>query len=141
MIIGCDLGGVVKEMFSNEPILDAIKTIKEFEIFGHEVIFISKCKEGLRENIIKWLKDKELNNKIFFCSEYSEKCDICIKYKVNVMIDDKLQVFKEIPDSIKKFWFCSDYKKINYALKNQTDEFYKVVICKNWIDILKNIYL
>ncbi len=141
MIIGCDIGGVVKDMLSNEAIIDSIKSIKEFETFGHEVIFISKCKDGFRQIIKKWLKDNDLNNSIYFCNEYSEKKDLCIKYKVNVMIDDKLQVFKEIPDSIKKFWFCNDYKKINSALKFQTDEFYKVVICKNWLDVIKNIYL
>ena len=36
-------------------------------------------------------------------------------------IDDKLQVFKEIPDSIHKIWLCADPNKINGAKNiNQT---------------------
>ena len=138
MIIGCDIGGVVKEMTSDSPIENAIETIKELELFGHEIIFISKCKENFRKVIIEWLKINQLDNKIYFCNEYSEKCSLCIKLKTNYMIDDKLQVFRDIPDSIIKIWLCSDEKKILGAHKFQSNEVYKVTICKDWFNI-KNI--
>ena len=48
MIIGCDIGGVVKEMISDDPIYGAIESIKNLEINGHEVIFISKCKKNFQ---------------------------------------------------------------------------------------------
>lgn len=141
MIIGCDIGGVIKEMISNNPIPNAIEGIKELETFGHKVIFISKCKDGYREIISKWLKTNNLKNPVYFCQEYSEKNRLCIENNVDIMIDDKLQVFKNIPDSIKKIWFCDDYRKINGALQFQSDEFYRVIVCKNWIEVLRNVYL
>lgn len=135
MIIGCDIGGVVKEMISDDPIYGAIETIKNLEKNGHEVIFISKCKKNFQQILSAWLKNNNLPNKVYFCEEYSEKCAICINLKVNYMIDDKLQVFKEIPESINKIWLCNDYNKINGAKKYQPDEVNKVNICNNWTEI------
>ena len=137
MIIGCDIGGVVKEMTSDNPIPNSIDTIKKLETLGNQVIFISKCKDNFRIVLTQWLKTNNLNNQVFFCNEYSEKCAICLRLKVNYMIDDKLQVFKEIPDTIKKIWLTSDEKKISGAYKFQPDEVSKVIICSDW----ENIFL
>ncbi len=136
MIIGCDIGGVVKEMTSDSPIENSIQTIKELESKGHKVIFISKCKDNFKQIINQWMKDNSLDkNQIYFCNEYSEKCAICIKLNVNHMIDDKLQVFKDIPDYINKIWLTSDDKKISGAYKFQPDEVSKVKICRDWNEI------
>ncbi len=104
MIIGCDIGGVVKEMNYDNSIKNSIESIKLLEEKGYKIIFISKCGENFQKSIIEWLKQNQLNNKIYFCKEYSQKCALCIENKVNYMIDDKLQVFREIPNSIKKIW-------------------------------------
>ncbi len=135
MIIGCDIGGVVKEMTSDSPIINSIETIKKLEDQGHQIIFISKCKDNFRIVLSQWLKSNNLNNQVFFCNEYSEKCAICIRLKVGYMIDDKLQVFKEIPESIKKIWLTTDEKKISGAYKFQPDEVSKVSICGDWDEI------
>ncbi len=139
MIIGCDIGGVVKEMISDSPIINSIETIKKLEDQGHQIIFISKCKDNFRIVLSQWLKSNNLNNQVFFCNEYSEKCAICIRLKVGYMIDDKLQVFKEIPESIKKIWLTSDEKKISGAYKFQPDEVSKVSICRDWDEIFQII--
>jgi hypothetical protein len=140
MIIGCDIGGVVKDMLSDSPIPKAIETIKELENLGHQVIFISKCKDNFKKIISEWLVKNNLeSNKVFFCNEYSEKCDICLKNNVNYMIDDKLQVFKDIPDLIKKIWLTNDKQKIEGAKKYQPNEIAKVNICKDWNEIVQLI--
>jgi hypothetical protein len=51
------------------------------------------------------------------------------------MIDDKLQVFREIPNTINKIWLCNDLNKINGAYKYQPDEVSKVTICNDWLSI------
>jgi hypothetical protein len=135
MIIGCDIGGVVKEMISDLPISNSIESIRQLEEDGNQVIFISKCGEKFQKIILDWLKQNDLKNKIYFCNEYSEKCAICIGLKVNFMIDDKLQVFREIPTTIKKIWLCDDYKKISGAKKFQPDEVSSVSVCSNWNEI------
>ena len=139
MIIGCDIGGVVKEMISNDPIYNSIETIKKLEELGHKIIFISKCKDNFRQVLTQWLSDNNLPNQVFFCNEYSEKCAICTRLGVNYMIDDKLQVFKEIPNSIKKIWLTSDEKKISGAYKFQPEEVSKVTICNDWEEIFNTI--
>lgn len=135
MIIGCDIGGVVKQMTTDEPVDASIDTIRRLEENGHQVIFISKCGVNYRKTICDWLEKHGLKNKIYFCDEYSEKCAICVKLKVDYMIDDKLQVFREIPNSINKVWFCDDYKKISGAKKYQPDEVSTVTICSGWDEI------
>jgi uncharacterized HAD superfamily protein len=135
MLIACDIGGVVKEMINDNPIPNSIETIKELEKLGNKVIFVSKCKQHFREILKSWLLNNDLLNDVFFCNEYCEKNEICIKQKVDYMIDDKLQVFRDMPDNIKKIWLCSDYKKIAGANKYQPDELSKVIICNNWDEI------
>lgn len=139
MIIGCDIGGVVKEMTSELPILNSIESIKKLEEKGHQLIFISKCKENYQKNILVWLNTHKLYNKIYFCNEYSEKRALCIKFKVQFMIDDKLPVFREIPNTIKKIWFCVDNNKMIGAKKYQSNEVSNVVICSDWNEIYKII--
>jgi hypothetical protein len=82
MIIGCDIGGVVKQMTSENPIFNSLETIDELEKLGHEIVFISKCKANFQNNILDWLKCNSLKNKIYFCKEYSEKCALCKKIKM-----------------------------------------------------------
>ncbi len=52
------------------------------------------------------------------------------------MIDDKLQVFREIPNNIKKIWLCDDKKKILGAKKFQPDKLSRVNICSDWNEII-----
>ena len=139
MIIGCDIGGVVKEMTSSNSIPNSIESIKILEEQGFNIIFISKCKKNFQKTILDWLEQNNLKNPIYFCEEYFEKCALCVKYKVDYMIDDKLQVFREIPDNIKKIWLCNDEKKILGAKKFQPDEILKVYICFDLKEIIEKI--
>ena len=119
-------------MTSDLPISNSIESIRQLEEQGHQIIFISKCGETFQKTILNWLENYHLGNKIYFCNEYSEKCALCIRLQVNFMIDDKLQVFREIPNTIKKIWLCSDNKKILGAKKYQSDEVSNVIICSDW---------
>jgi len=139
MLIACDIGGVVKEMINENVIPNSIETIKKLEKLGHIVIFVSKCKQNFRDILKVWLVNNDLQNDVYFCNEYCEKNNICINQKVDYMIDDKLQVFRDMPDVIKKIWLCSDYKKISGANKYQIDEVSKVITCNNWEEILEQI--
>lgn len=136
MIIGCDIGGVVKELTTDNPINGAIDAIKNLEQNGHTIIFISKCKKNFQQILSEWLQNNGLINKVYFCEEYKEKCAICVKQNVNYMIDDKLQVFRDIPNTINKIWLCDNINKINGAYKYQPEEVKKVNICSDWNNIL-----
>ncbi len=45
LIIGCDIGGVVKKLGYDEEVDGALKAINQLLKYGHTVIFISKCGE------------------------------------------------------------------------------------------------
>jgi uncharacterized HAD superfamily protein len=136
MNIACDIGGVVKNLINDEPIEGAVESIKLLEE-KHKIIFISKCKESYKDKILKWLKEHNLDNiTIYFCEDYKDKIQIAENNKINVMIDDKMQVLCTFPKSIKKIWF-SDDKKIEGAKKYQPYFYNSVQIAKKWTDIIK----
>ncbi|AYV82539.1 MAG: hypothetical protein Hyperionvirus1_118 [Hyperionvirus sp.] len=135
MKIGCDIGGVLKEMISDEPIVDALETIRKLVELKHQIILISKCKEGYRTYIQEWLKEHKLDNlEVYYCDEYGEKIDIGMKEKIDVMIDDKIQVLNSFERNrdIKKIWFCCDSKKINGAKKYQSELLKNIFIAGDW---------
>lgn len=135
MIIGCDIGGVVKNHIDDEPIDDAIRIIKNLSI-EHTIIFISKCRDNYAIKTTEWLKKHQLNCfPIYFCEDYKDKIAIANKYKVEVMIDDKMQVLSTFPDEIHRIWFCSDMKKIQGTQKYQPQLLRSVQIASTWTDI------
>ena len=104
-VIGCDIGGVLKNMIDRSVYLNAVETLsnlsKQFEI-----IFISKCKESYKKSNDEWLKDNSLSEyKIFYCEKYGDKIAIANKNKVDIMIDDRMQVLSTIPSTIIKYGF------------------------------------
>jgi len=79
--------------------------------------------------IKEWLKKYKLDNiPVIFCESYDDKLRIATENKVDVMIDDKIQVLHSFPPSIKKIWFCSDSKKINGTKKFQPEIYRQLVI-------------
>ena len=92
--IGCDIGGVIRDLVSENPITDSIKSINKL-LVTHKVVFISKCKEKYKDKSFKWLKENNLSSiPVYFCLEYADKVNIASDEKINVMIDDRLQVLK-----------------------------------------------
>lgn len=145
-IIASDIGGVIKNMTSDDLIYNSIESLKLLlSDSNNSIIFISKCKSSFQQKIIYWMQENIYNiigkTNTFFCENYDEKYQLFIKMKANVMIDDKLQVFKSFPDDPKilKIWFTSDYQKINGAIKYQPEEVNKVIICNSWNDIVDKI--
>ena len=55
IIIGCDIGGVIRNQIDNTPIGDSINTLKELSETS-KIIFISKCKEAYLTSSKEWLK-------------------------------------------------------------------------------------
>lgn len=139
MIIACDIGGVIKNLINDEPIDDAIAGIKQLSL-KHTIIFISKCKDNYAIKTTEWLKKHQLDSfSIYYCEEYKDKIIIANKYKVEVMIDDKLQVLSTFPNHIKCLWFCSDIKKIQGTKKHQPHLLQFIQIVHTWDDIVRTI--
>lgn len=143
-VIGCDIGGVVKNHLNDEPFENAIESVIQLsEDISNEFIFISKCKDNYKEKMNIWLEKYNLSHiQTYYCLEYSDKVKIAHDKKVNVMIDDRMQVLRNFPSSIIKIWFCSDPKKIEGAQKFQPDFIDSVRIAANWkqiIDLIEEI--
>ena len=137
MRIGCDIGGVIKQMTNDQPISGAIAGLNQLFQLGHSVILISKCKETYRNQIDDWLKSQNLTYiPVRYCGEYADKVNIAKELKLEVMIDDKMQVLSSFSDQFLKIWLCDEEKKISGAKKYQPDLFKTLRLAKNWEQIL-----
>ncbi|CAF2144951.1 unnamed protein product, partial [Rotaria magnacalcarata] len=140
-VIACDIGGVIKNQVNDEPIEGAIKSVIQLsENTSNIVIFISKCKDSYKQKSNAWLATYNLSHiRTHYCLEYDDKVKIANDNKVNIMIDDKMQVLRTFPSSIIKIWFCSDPKKIEGARKFQSDFINTVRIAQSWEEVLELI--
>jgi uncharacterized HAD superfamily protein len=137
-VIACDIGGVVKNHLTDEPIEDSIESVvRLYEDTSNQFIFISKCRDHYQEKTTSWLQKYNLSHiKTYYCLEYVEKVKIASDNGVNVMIDDRMQVLRNFPATVIKIWFCSDPKKIEGARKFQPDFVDSVRIARNWQEII-----
>lgn len=126
VVIGCDIGGVVRNNVTGEPILNSRRAIRAVVKAGHQVVFISKCKENYAERSRQWLLENKLDEyPLHFCLDYAEKVPIGQLLGIQVMIDDKSQVLNHFPNdgSVLKLWFCGDSQKVSGMYKF-TPEFF-----------------
>ncbi len=136
MIIGCDIGGVIKNLISNQPIPLAIDTLHQLMLNDHQIILISKCGHNYQTSTIQWLKDYQLDHiPVIFCLSYEDKVEIAKLHQVQVMIDDKIQVLKSFPTTINKVWFCDDEQKIKGTRKFQPDLMANLHLTRSWNEI------
>lgn len=141
MIIGCDIGGVVRDLLNGDPIDEAIDTIRLLQNKGHNIIFISKCKFTQAKQITDWLLSYKLNDiPIHFCLEHHQKVDIAKQLGIQIMIDDKTQVLQHFDHlQYRLIWFCQEEKKIK-GLKQYSFELYTTLtLCRSWNEILDTI--
>lgn len=138
--IGCDIGGVVKNLADDEPVPDAVGTLGQLLLDGHTVVFVSKCGDNYRERITEWLGTVGLDRiPVHFCRDYADKVGIATRERLDVMIDDKLQVLSSFPTTIKKVWFCNDVKKIAGTRRYQPDLLGSVVVCGTWAEVMASL--
>lgn len=137
MIIGCDIGGVVKQITRDDPMDDAIATLFRLRDAGHKIIFISKCGPSYASKTVEWMAVHGLDSfKIVFCENYAEKVVLASKFGVEAMIDDKMVVLKHFPATkYTRFWFCTEQKNIDGAQKYDPEFINTVQLVQSWADI------
>ena len=75
-VIGCDIGGVVRNLIDDSPIKDSITTLNQLNNRDYKVYFISKCKDSYRHNVQNWLLLNGLEHfQTFFCLNYDDKIE------------------------------------------------------------------
>ncbi|CAF4027135.1 unnamed protein product [Adineta steineri] len=138
-VIACDIGGVIKDHRTDEPVENAIESIIQLsQDPSNRLIFISKCKDNFKNKSNEWLKKHNLSHiDTYYCIEYGEKVQIAHDHHVNIMIDDRMNVLSTFPPSIIKIWFCSDMKKIEGAKKFQPDFVDSVRLARNWHEVIE----
>lgn len=142
IIIGCDIGGVVKNQSNDLPIFNAIESLKKLEE-NYKIIFISKCKDSYRLKTQEWLKKYQLDKfDTFYCLDCKDKIGIAIEQNVTIMIDDKIQVlshFNRNDVDILKIWLCDEEKKIAGTRKFQPELFASLRLATNWNEVTEII--
>lgn len=138
-VIACDIGGVVKDNTTDQPVDDAIESVMKLSKDPSKTfIFISKCNDKYMQKSTTWLKDQGLAHiPVYYCLEWDEKVKLAHDHHVRVMIDDRMQVLKNFPASIVKIWFCSDKKKIEGARRYQPDFADSVRLARTWPEVVQ----
>jgi hypothetical protein len=143
MIIGCDIGGIVKELTGDGVIEGAVETLLKLKQAGHRIFFISKCGSSFAEHTTQWLNLHGLGHDvvpIVFCENYADKVVFALKLGVQIMIDDKLTVLKHFDSNrFIRLWFCLESKNIAGAKKYDPDFYNSVKLVQSWSDIEKVI--
>jgi hypothetical protein len=57
MLVACDIGGVVRNIATGEPVIGALEGLAELSTFC-SVVFISKCGKSFQESSAIWLGEK-----------------------------------------------------------------------------------
>jgi len=110
MRIGIDIGGVIiggagsdtsffTDDFLSTPEVDgAFDTVKRLAA-DHEIFFISKAGKTTAEKTVEWLQSRDFftqvgvpENRLIFCRQRPEKVGIARELKIDLMIDDRLDV-------------------------------------------------
>ena len=118
--IAFDLGGVIFQSSNDTNIFsdNYLETTIQPDIFQileelsknkyHNLIIISKAfpnNAKKSKEILKLYRLDEYFNSIIFCEKNEDKAKIAEAMRVNIMIDDKEEVLKEFPSSIKTILF------------------------------------
>jgi len=134
--IGCDIGGVVRDLATGEPVAGALDGLAQLRSV-HHVCFISKCGQNFKELSLSWLADRGLAGvPIHFCEADEGKAAIAQEQGIDIMIDDRIQVLRCYPDSITKIWLCNEDKKIAGTRKHQPELFQALQLARTWQDII-----
>ena len=135
-IIGCDIGGVVRDLGSGLIKDNAAAAIASIMERGDEIHFISKCKPAMEVTIKNWLQVHSLDHvSIHFCRDTGDKLEIGNELKINVMIDDKSVVLSAFPDTVRKIWFNPEKAKVDGAKKYQPDFLSSVNVVLSWWEV------
>ena len=118
--IAFDLGGVIFQSSNDinifcENYLDTLIQSEMFHILEelsknkyNKLIIISKAfpnNAKKSKEILKIYRLDEYFNSIIFCERNEDKAPIAAAMRVDIMIDDKEEVLREFPDSIKTILF------------------------------------
>lgn len=134
--VACDIGGVVRDLATGEPVLGALEGLAQLAS-GHRLIFISKCGQSYKERSLAWLAERGLSGiPIYFCEEDEDKVKIARDQGVAVMVDDRIQVLRTFPHSVTKIWLCSDEKKIAGTIKHQRELFQSLELARTWPHVM-----
>ncbi len=133
VVIGCDIGGVVRDLVTEEAIRDSIETLEGLDKLNFKIIFISQCKESYKSFCQRWLAAHGLNiYECFYCAHFSEKNEIALQNNVAVMVDDHMGVLDSLDEGIFKIWFCDDSKRIGDVKQCQPMDFASVQLARDW---------
>ena len=101
---------------SAEPMKYSLESVRKFIELGYKIIIVSRRKKDGHKSARAWLK-KYLPqipaSKIFFVEEDKDKNIICLREKVDIFIDDSIEVISSLDQSIEKILFRKNWREIS----------------------------
>lgn len=142
--IGIDVGGVILQYDPNfcnldtcAFVKDALIIIKEIMDKGYDTYIVSFCSLVIENKVRKILIENKCpipEDKWIFTRTRKEKSDICIKYELNALIDDTLQIHQYLLNdcpNVYRLWFSGNIKD---------KPKHKHHILNNWLDTKQFIF-
>jgi len=157
MKIGIDIGGVIIDRSNDaedtslfgdnylnaKPLDGAFASIKELAGVPTEIHLVSKCGERVQKRSLEWLKHNDfygmtgvLPERVHFCRERHEKRGICEELKLDVMIDDRLEVLSYLVDVVGKL-IC--FKPSLSEVSRFWGKVPRVVLVSGWRDVVDEL--
>lgn len=103
------------DIFSNLKVkVNVRKTLKYLKKQGYEIYIISARSKRYNSNIYEITKNSLLKNNIIFDELIltpKEKLNNCVKNKIDIMIDNSIDVYNELRNSNIKFILYDEHKK------------------------------
>ena len=140
--IGCDVGGVLSHLQTEQPIPGSLEGLAFLEKEGFPITFVSKCGDSMRQRVKAWLADKKLSHHpVYFCYGYDGKFPITKEKGIEIMIDDRIQVLRTFPlySGVKCLWFTRDEHEIQKVARNSPQLFAALVVVRNWEEVVRYI--
>jgi hypothetical protein len=145
--IGIDYGGVCNAYADTESkidhdlainIPDCENALRELKAAGYRLVLISFSGAARAKKTYKLLEKLELFDKLYFVKRRNYKRQVCEKEGIDVMIDDRLDVLRNINNT--KTMLFNMYEGRDFGSDKNVSDFKPNYTAKTWSEVLQNIY-
>lgn len=148
MRIGIDLGRTLHSVNGSKdrnPAENSFSTIKRMiEEYEADVFIISRVNSQQKEEAENWFvkhsffeQTKIKPENVFFCFERRDKAIFGSGLRLDVMIDDRMDVLRHFPSFVDKYWIGPSKTELELDLHKEVQN-YKIVY--NWHEIEKSLF-
>lgn len=143
VVVGCDIGGVLRDLTTEQPMpvaLESVAALRSLPATVLRIVLISKCNANWAAKSNEWMASHpELSGlPVCYCLSYEDKLAIALSHHCTAMIDDKIAVLQSFPEHITKIWFVppNEEQKLKGTAKHQPEILKTLQVARSWEDVV-----